>query len=192
MPGVIATRSTRWRRLPALGTSWPPGSAPSARQRTGTPLRDPAGLLGEEGAGFYQDLPLLLEDPDPPAQAGELLALLGGEPLFAAGVDVGLAGPGPERLDRYAEVAGHSGEGPSISDQSDRFSSKLRRVGRSRPASHADSLPGKTPKPEGLHESGSTPLDVQTCSSRSSEYPWCPMLVTEAGVRCGCPMRWPA
>src|SRR2546422_4302794 len=51
MPGVIATRSTRWRRLPALGTSWPPGSAPSARQRTGTPLRDPAGLLGEEGAG---------------------------------------------------------------------------------------------------------------------------------------------
>src|SRR3989442_11728081 len=133
MPGVIATRSTRWRRLPALGTSWPPGSAPSARQRTGTPLRDPAGLLGEEGAGFYQDLPLLLEDPDPPAQAGELLALLGGEPLFAAGVDVGLAGPGPERLDRDAQGAGPSREGPPISGQADPFRSKIPPGGRARP-----------------------------------------------------------
>ena len=94
---MIDTRSSRWRRLPGIGTSWPPGSAPSARQRTGTPLQDPAGLLGEEGAGFYQDLPLLLEDPDPPAQAGEFLSFLGGEPLRAAGVDVGLADPGPER-----------------------------------------------------------------------------------------------
>src|SRR3989442_15621685 len=115
MPGVIATRSTRWRRLPALGTSWPPGSAPSARQRTGTPLRDPAGLLGEEGAGFYQDLPLLLEDPDPPAQAGELLALLGGEPPFSAGVAVGPAGPRPDRLGRYPRGTGPPREGPSIS-----------------------------------------------------------------------------
>src|SRR2546427_8921077 len=112
MPGVIATRSTRWRRLPALGTSWPPGSAPSARQRTGTPLRDPAGLLGEEGAGFYQDLPLLLEDPDPPAQAGEVPALLGGEPPFPARLDARLAGPSPERLHRYPEGAGPSRAGP--------------------------------------------------------------------------------
>src|SRR2546427_4318072 len=111
MPGVIATRSTRWRRLPALGTSWPPGSAPSARQRTGTPLRDPAGLLGEEGAGFYQDLPLLLEDPDPPTQAGELLAPLRGEPLFPARLDVGPAGTGPERLGPYAGGAGHPRDG---------------------------------------------------------------------------------
>src|SRR2546425_13275287 len=95
MPGVIATRSTRWRRLPALGTSWPPGSAPSARQRTGTSLRDPAGLLGEEGAGFYQDLPLLLEDPDPPAQAGEPPPLPGGEPPFPAGAAGRPARPRP-------------------------------------------------------------------------------------------------
>src|SRR5256885_16750523 len=107
MPGVIATRSTRWRRLPALGTSWPPGSAPSARQRTGTPLRDPAGLLGEEGAGFYQDLPLLLEDPDPPAQAGEVLALLGGGALFAGGVDVRPGGARPARTRPERRGAGH-------------------------------------------------------------------------------------
>src|SRR2546422_1570946 len=130
MPGVIATRSTRWRRLPALGTSWPPGSAPSARQRTGTPLRDPAGLLGEEGAGFYQDLPLLLEDPDPPAQAGELLALLRGEPPVTAGGDVGLAGPRPERPAPYAPVAGPSREGSSISGPSDPFRPKLPPVRR--------------------------------------------------------------
>src|SRR5256886_15477515 len=111
MPGVIATRSTRWRRLPALGTSWPPGSAPSARQRTGTPLRDPAGLLGEEGAGFYQDLPLLLEDPDPPAQAGGVLALLGGAPGFSAGVGLGVAGARPRRVPQDARGEGRPRRG---------------------------------------------------------------------------------
>jgi hypothetical protein len=52
--------------------------------------------LAKKGAHLYQDLPLLLEDPDPPSQAAELLSLLGGEPLRAAGVDVRLANPVPE------------------------------------------------------------------------------------------------
>jgi len=55
---VPATRSTRWWRSPAHGTSWPRGTSPGDRSRTRTLPWYRAGLLSEPGRGFCQDLPL--------------------------------------------------------------------------------------------------------------------------------------
>ena len=55
--------STRWRRLPACGTSWRFGAWPGASSRTRTPRRRRAGLLRKPGRGFFQDLLLFAQHP---------------------------------------------------------------------------------------------------------------------------------
>src|SRR6266568_2069372 len=105
----------------------------------------PAGLLGEEGRCFYQDLSLGLEHPDPPAQAGELLALIRGDALPLALVDLGLADPRSQLLHGHPEVSRDLLQGATRADQADGLGSELRRVRRSRSASHSGLL---SPEPQ--------------------------------------------
>ena len=49
----LATRSTRWRRRPALGTSWPPDDGPDSPSRARRPPRYRAGLPSKPGRGFF-------------------------------------------------------------------------------------------------------------------------------------------
>src|SRR6266516_1553544 len=160
MGPVVATRSTRWWRPPAPGTSWPPHDRPSVRPRSETPLRGRSGLLGEEGRRFFQDVALLLERANASAQTDELIAFLGGKTVGATAlVEVGLLHPDPKRLDAHSKIAGHRGGVVAfLLYQPDRLSSELRRVRRSRSPSHVDSLLGKFSKLAGVHESGSSPI----------------------------------
>ena len=60
---ACATRSSRWWRHPAHGTSWQQGRRPDERSRTRR-LLSVFGLLSKPGRGFCKDLPLLLNLPE--------------------------------------------------------------------------------------------------------------------------------
>src|SRR5262249_29393339 len=70
---------------------------PSLARRSGTPSAGPVGLLGEEGRGFYQDGPFLLEHSHAPPEPDQLGPLLGRDTLLEAGLDIGLLGPAIDR-----------------------------------------------------------------------------------------------
>src|SRR3990170_6194613 len=103
--GRVAQAQSRWGRRPARGTSWSPGSSPSPAPQTGTPSPGPVGLLREEGRGFFQDLPLRLEDLDPAAQLDELGALIAAQ-RAARWSGLVLTDPDPERLVGEPEIHG--------------------------------------------------------------------------------------
>jgi len=87
---------------------------------------------GRTQGGSLQDVPLLAQDPVLGAEAGQLLALLGGESLAPAGVDVGLAEPLPDRGLGQVQVASHLADRAiTPSAQLDDFSLELRREGSS-------------------------------------------------------------
>jgi hypothetical protein len=99
-------------------------------------------LPREEGEPFFQDVALLPQDSDLPAETPKLLALLGGEPVATpSSVQVGLLCPAAERLRGDPQLARDllqaSTGGPV---EPDRFSPELLRV-RGGGSRHVDSLP---------------------------------------------------
>src|SRR5271165_4613041 len=66
-----------------------------------------SGLLGEENCRTLEDLHVLFEGAVLPAQPGELLLLLGGQPRAFALVDLGLLHPGAHVGLGQIEVPGH-------------------------------------------------------------------------------------
>ena len=102
---ALATRSTRWWRPPAAGTSWRRDRRPGWLSRTRRPGRDRAGCLREPGRGFCQYLALLAQPavlvPEPP----QLLALGTGQAVMSATlVPVGLADPVADRLSGWLKL----------------------------------------------------------------------------------------
>jgi len=65
--------------------------------------------LTEEGRGFFQDLPLGLQDPHAATQLDELGPFLPGQ-WAGRRRGLGLADPGPERLVGDPEIHGHLAE----------------------------------------------------------------------------------
>src|SRR3954470_9940493 len=119
-------------------------------------------LLREEGRGFFQDLPLLLEQQHPPAQLAQLLLLVAGQAVALAALDLSLLHPQPQRLPRHPEIGCDLAQrflGPRV--QRHRLTAKLGRVRLAvlRLAWHGQTafLPGRIPsaqlstKPGALH-----------------------------------------
>jgi hypothetical protein len=67
--------------------------------------------LGEVRGCSPQDLVLHRQAPVVAAKSHHLVLLGGGETVFDAVVDVGLAHPPPDGLDRHVEVSGDLGDG---------------------------------------------------------------------------------
>ncbi len=69
------------------------------------------GLLGEEGRGFYQDLPFLTEGLNFPTETPDFLGFLGRETIMTQPrIDVGLLEPVMQRVDRDLELPGDLGD----------------------------------------------------------------------------------
>ena len=103
-PG-LATRSTRWWRPPAAGTSWRRDTWPGWLSRTRRPGRDRAGLPSEPGRGFCQYLAFLAQPAVLAPEPSQLLALGTGQAVMrAALVTVGLADPVADRLGGWLEL----------------------------------------------------------------------------------------
>src|SRR5439155_14838070 len=86
-------------------------------------------LLHEEGRGFFQDLPLLLEQQHASTQLAQLLALVTGQAIALAPLDLRLLHPQAQRLPRYSEIAGDLSERPiSPSVERDLRTPKLQRI----------------------------------------------------------------
>src|SRR5215472_220398 len=154
MAAVLATRSSRWGRRPAPGTSWRPGSEPSLAPRTRTPLPGSLDLRCEEGGGFYQDLALGLQLLHLPAQPLQLLALLRRQAVLAhTVVALGLLDPVPHRLAGHPELAADLVGVPAGTHQGYGLASELRRI-RGLAPRHLDILLHKR---SGVHETGRTP-----------------------------------
>src|SRR5262245_22560188 len=81
--------------------------------------------------GFFQDLPLLAEDPVLTAQPSQFLLLVTGQPITAlAFIQICLLEPQPEGLGGHAEILRNLRMGfPTRSGQPDRLGAKLRRIG---------------------------------------------------------------
>src|SRR4029453_9716934 len=122
-------------------------------------------LLHEEGRGFFQDLPLLLEQEHPPAQLAQLLALVAGQAIALAALDLPLLHPQPQRLPRYPEIPRDLPE-RAISPRVERhrLTPKLRRIGLSvlRLPWHGQTafLPGRIAQRSAVHETGGIPLHL--------------------------------
>ena len=105
-----------------------------------------------------QDRPLFLEHLHPPAERPQLLALLGGQALGSAGVDLSLLGPAPNRLPRHAEIAGHPLDRVvGCTAEPDGFGSELSWIRGALRVRPRDSFWGRCPTGSGVHETGSTP-----------------------------------
>src|SRR6266566_6811203 len=104
---------------------------PSPRRSTDTHRSPPLALPGEEGRGFFQDLPLHLQGSDPSSQLAQLGALVGGQALGLAGVDLSLALPVAQRLIGDPEILRDLGDRLVRDlDQLECFAPELRRVRR--------------------------------------------------------------
>ena len=104
VPGP-ATRSTRWWRPPAAGTSWRRDTWPGWLPRTRRPGRDRAGCLREPVRGFCQYLAFLAQLTVLTPQPSQLLALTTGQVVMSATlVPVGLADPVADRLSGWLKL----------------------------------------------------------------------------------------
>jgi len=100
------------------------------------------GLPGEENRGLAEDLAFFTQIPDLTTQLSQLVALGGGEAVrTAAGVQVGLADPGPDRGLGQIQLAGDLADHlAGRADQLDDFSVVL---GREEPSGRDIGLPSR-------------------------------------------------
>ena len=102
----LATRSTRWRTRPALGTSWPPDNGPDSSSRARRPPRYRAGLPSEPGRDFSWYLALFAKRAVLAAKPPELLKLQTRQTvLTTALVAVRLTHPIADRRSAALELA---------------------------------------------------------------------------------------
>src|SRR5262245_33470408 len=154
MPDGRPTRSTRWRRRPARGTAWRSDARPGGFSRTRILGRDRAGLPGEPGRGFFQDVALLAERLHLTPEAAQLLALFAGQTVLAvAVVAISLRDPVANRLCRRLELLRQLFRVPPGSYQLNEPPLELRRVRRMGLGHREPLFPRKG---SGVHESGGT------------------------------------
>src|SRR5712692_3352511 len=136
-------RSTRWWKHPARDTAWQWHDWPSLAPRTRTPLPARVGLLGEEGRGFYQDLPLFAQRLDLATETAHFLRFLGCQSIVSqAIIDVSLLHPLTERLGRDLQLAGDLGHGFAAGpDEADGLGTERGRIGGVT-LGHVNILPG--------------------------------------------------
>ena len=102
----LATRSTRWRTRPALGTAWPPDEGPDSSSRTRRPPRYRAGLPSEPGRDFSWYLALFAKRAVLAAKPPELLEIQTRQTvLTTALVAVRLTHPIADRRSAALELA---------------------------------------------------------------------------------------
>src|SRR5680860_1082861 len=115
-------------------------------------------VAGEEGRCFFQDLALLGEDQVLAPQPTQLLALIRGQALSVAIVDIDLARPVAQRLLRAAQLTRQLRDRPTRGpEQPDRFGAELLRIRRRLWHRQTSSPAGQMAHPSDVHETGGTP-----------------------------------
>jgi hypothetical protein len=75
------------------------------------PRADPVALVGEEGCGFFEDLPLVAQRAHLAAQVASRLTLTRRQGVAHAAVDLGVPYPVAECLIGDPEILGDAGQG---------------------------------------------------------------------------------
>ena len=154
LPGVVAgPADTEHAR-----TAGRPDAVTSSRRSTGSTSLA-IGLPREESRGRLEDLALLCQQAVLATQPPQLLALVGGQALDAASVDVALAAPVTQCLLRHAQFSSNLLERRPGPNERHRLATELRWIRRTG-SWHADILPAQAsrPKHSSVHETGSTPV----------------------------------
>src|SRR5204863_7733605 len=141
---------------------------PVALSRTRVLGRDRAGLPGEPGRGFFQDVALLAQDSVLTTEPAELLALVGGQTVLAVAVVASsLCDPVADRLRGRLELLREFLGLTAGPDEFDHAAAELRRVWRMGFRHRGLLFPRKG---SGVHETGGT-SDTPTAAVQATATP---------------------
>jgi hypothetical protein len=137
---------------------------PHRRDETGRSPPDLA-VLGEEGRRFSEDLAFLGEDAVLAAQPAQLLALVAGQSLSLALIDVELTGLVAQRLRRTSKLLGELRDRAAARpEQPNRLQAELQRIRRGRWHRQTSSPAGQSAQPSDVHETVKIPVGVRAGS----------------------------